>query len=57
MSDDYDWRVDAYQCWLEALAAIHARLVAEGKVKPRDDADDEAWLEEMRARVIHRAKN
>lgn len=48
MSDDYDWRVDAYASWLEALAAIHARLVAAGKVRPRDEADDRAWFERMR---------
>lgn len=48
MSDDYDWRADCYASWLEALAEIHARLVAEGKVKPRDEAADQAWLESMR---------
>lgn len=52
MPDDYDWREDAYRSWLEALAAIHARLVAEGKIKAPDDADDEAWLERMRSRDI-----
>lgn len=48
---EYDWRVDAYASWLEALAAIHTRLVAEGRVKPRDEADDQAWLEMICQRV------
>ena len=51
MTEDYDWRVDAYASWLEALAELHARLVAAGKIAPRDEADDLAWLERMKERT------
>jgi hypothetical protein len=47
---EYDWRVDAYESWLLALASVHERLVAAGAVKPRDDAADQAWFERVRVR-------
>lgn len=51
MSDkrEYDWRVDAYESWLLALGSIHERLVLAGAIKPRNDADDQAWFERMSA--------
>ena len=34
LSEPYDPNLDAYLCWLDAIAAIRMRKIAAGEIKP-----------------------
>jgi hypothetical protein len=51
MSEEYDWRIDAYHSWLLAIAELHRLGVEAGVIPAHDDADDQAWLDRMRSKA------
>ena len=46
MTDDYDWRADAYGSWQLAIAELRQRGLREGKYTPKDEAERQ-YLEQF----------